>query len=247
MGSTRLPGKTLAHLCGKPLLQLLIDRVRASELVKDVIIATTTNPQDDILAEFAEKQGLKCYRGSEADVLDRTYQTARCYGVDPVVRVTPDCPLLDPSVLDRVILRFLQGGVDYVSNTNPPTYPDGMDTEVFSFGALQRAWQEATLASEREHVTPYIWKNTRLFTVANVTCETDLSHVRLTVDYPEDLDFLRAVLKHLPHLDPPPALQDILRVLGTYPELLNLRPRFQRNEGYLRSLDRDRDVGGSRR
>src|SRR5207245_2630068 len=190
MGSTRLPGKTLADVAGKPMLARLVERARRIPGVERVIIATTEKPADEAILRFAADHDLPAYAGSEEDVLDRFYQAARRFGVSVVVRVTPDCPLLDPAVAGLVLRRFLDaaGELDYASNTQPPTFPDGQDTEVFSAAALARAWREARLPSEREHVTPYIWKHPDRFRLANVRHAADLARMRWTVDEAAELE-----------------------------------------------------------
>ena len=156
MGSTRLPGKVLMELEGKPLLQRVVERVKRAKKIDEIIIATTKNKEDKKLTEFAEKLKVKSYAGSEDDVLDRYYQAAKKFGAENIVRITSDCPLIDPEIVDDIISYYLNNDFDYVSNTISPTYPDGLDTEVFSFKALERAWKEAKKGFEREHVTPYI-------------------------------------------------------------------------------------------
>jgi len=241
MGSTRLPGKTLAEIGGKPLLQCLVERINASRFVNNVIIATTVKAQDDVLAEFAQKLGLKYTRGSEEDVLDRIYQAARSYGVEHIVRVTPDCPLLDPRVVDEVIEVYLSGRYDYVTNTLRYTYPDGLDVEVFSFGALEQAWREARLPSEREHVTSFV-RNSGQFRLFNAENSVNLSHLKWSVDTEEDLAFVRSVYEKLQanggifHLD------DVLVLLRNYPELVSVNQRSILNEGYYKSLVNDPPV-----
>ena len=179
LGSSRLPGKTLMMLENEPLLGHLVNRVKASEYVDDMIIATTTRKLDDRLAAYAENRGLRVYRGSENDVLDRFYKAAALHQTETIVRVTPDCPMLDPKVLDSVILHYIQGDYDYVSNAITPTYPDGLDTEIFSFSALEKAWNEAKLPSERENVTAYIVKHPEIFKLYNVEKSgEDLSWMR---------------------------------------------------------------------
>ncbi len=168
LGSTRLPGKTMMPLEGEPLLGHLVRRIRKSQLISGIIIATTTQERDDRIVRFAEEKNVRWYRGSENDVLDRFYQAALLHQLQTIVRVTPDCPMLDPRVTDRVIEKFLEGGHDYVSNVLTPPYPDGLDTEVFSFAALERAWKEARLPSDREHVTAYIVKHPEVFKLFNV-------------------------------------------------------------------------------
>lgn len=249
MGSTRLPGKTLADLAGEPMLARVVARARRIPGLQQVIVATTEQPADAAILRFAADRGLPVHAGSEDDVLDRFYQTARRYGVSVIVRVTPDCPLLDPGVAGRVLARFLEvrGTLDYVSNTQPPTFPDGLDTEVVTFAALERAWREARLASEREHVTPYIWKQPDTFRVANVTHEPDLSALRWTVDEPADLEFVRAVYRHLGGTGETAGMDDVLELLQRHPELEAINRSTARNEGYARSVRADRVLTDSKR
>ncbi len=234
-GSTRLPGKTLADINGRPMLQHVVERVRASRFVEDVIIATTTEARDDAIVHFAERLGLKWFRGSEEDVLDRMYLAARHYGVHTIVRVTPDCPLLDPRVVDDVISRFRSGHYDYVSNTQGRRFPDGLDVEVFSFDALARAWEEAKRPAEREHVTPYI-RGCGRFKVANVDAPEDFSQQKWSVDRPEDLAFVRAVTTRLSSNGGLFHLGDVLELLRREPELARINQKSVINEGYYRSL-----------
>jgi spore coat polysaccharide biosynthesis protein SpsF (cytidylyltransferase family) len=156
MGSSRLPGKTIADVAGRPLLLHVVERTQRARRVDKVVVATTDRSSDDPIADLCQREGIQCFRGSEDDVLDRFYRTAQAHGADVVVRITADCPLIDAAVIDKVIARFQAGDCDYVSNILRYTYPDGLDTEVFSFAALERAWREAKKPSEREHVTPYL-------------------------------------------------------------------------------------------
>ena len=160
MGSSRLPGKVLAEIYGQPLLGILISRVKSSKFIDQIVVATTTERTDDILCDWLTGEGVAYFRGSERDVLDRFWQCAKLYRADVIVRVTADDPLKDSGIIDEA-LGMLMGSetVDYVSNTLNPTYPEGLDVEVFRFSSLEKANSEATLESEREHVTPYIWKN----------------------------------------------------------------------------------------
>ena len=198
-GSTRLPGKVLLDIQGKSLLEHFIDRLRVAKLIDNIVIATTTNEKDRGIVEFSQKQDIACYAGSEDDVLDRFYQAARRYKAGIIVRITPDNPFNDPEVTDKVIGYYLKhrDDFDYVSNNIRPTYPEGLDVEVFSFAALEKAWQEAKRPSEREHVTPYIWNHPELFRLANVENDEDLSHHRWTLDYEKDLRFTREVYARL--------------------------------------------------
>jgi len=240
MGSSRLPGKTLMDLAGRPLLGHLVDRARRIPGLDAVVIATTDRPADRAILNFAAAEGLPVYAGSEDDVLDRFHQAAERFGVSVVVRITPDCPLLDPAVAGLVLARFLdaRGSLDYASNTQPPTFPDGQDTEAFSAAALARAWREARLPSEREHVTPYIWKHPERFRLANVRHAEDLSALRWTVDEAADLDFVRAVYARLGDARAA-GLGEVLALLRREPALREINRSLTRNEGYAKSLRAD--------
>ncbi|MFZ2491222.1 MAG: glycosyltransferase family protein [Thermoanaerobaculia bacterium] len=238
MGSTRLPGKVLADIGGKSMLAHVIERAARIPSIDQVVVATSIDSANEPLMDVARQLGVMSYAGSEADVLDRYYQAARLAAADVIVRVTADCPLLDPSVSGAVIERFCAGPFDYVSNTNPPTFPDGLDTEVFSFQALERAWRDAALTSEREHVTPFLWKNTDLFRIDNVTGARDLSHHRWTVDDAGDLAFVRAVFASMAGREDF-GMAEVLEVLDRHPELRELNSGKLRNEGYAKSLSED--------
>jgi len=242
MGSSRLPGKTLADICGRPMLGRLVDRARRIPGVEQVVIATTDRPADKAILSFAQAEGLPASAGSERDVLDRIYRAASRFGVSVIVRVTPDCPMLDPEVSGRVVAEFhrLDGRVDYVSNVHPPTFPDGLDTEVFSREALEVAWREARLPSDREHVTPFIWRQPERFRLANVANVTDLSALRWTVDTAADLDFARAVYAALEDSGGAFGMDQVLRLLDSRPELSLINAGQRRNEGLERSLAADR-------
>lgn len=240
MGSTRLPGKVLMDICGHPMLWHVINRARQAKLLDDVLVATSEKASDDPVVAFCEQEGVPCFRGSEDDVLDRYYRAAVWIGADTVVRITADCPLIDPVVSDKVIAAYLDGGCDYASNTIERTYPDGLDTEVFSFETLEKAWLEARLMSEREHVTPYIWKNEELFNLRQVTQEMDLSGLRWTVDEPEDLEFVRRIYEHLYQPGQFFLMEEIVKLLERHPEFLEINQDFGTNEGYLHSLQEDR-------
>jgi len=245
-GSTRLPGKVMSDISGKPMLWHLIDRVKKCRNVDLVALATTTRREDQILKELAEKSGAKTYCGSEEDVLDRYYQAAKLNGADVVVRITADCPLIDPHLIDRMVRYFEDNRdkLDYVGMGSPNHYPDGLDTEVFSFKALERAWKEAKLKSEREHVTPYIWKNEKLFRIGAVALDKDLSQHRWTVDEDRDLRFVREIYKHLYKEGRLFATEEILDLLSKKPELLEINRGIQRNEGYAKSLTEDSVIKG---
>jgi spore coat polysaccharide biosynthesis protein SpsF len=200
MTSTRLPGKIAIEVAGKTLLEHHLERIRRSRLQTMVVVATTTNETDDIIVEICDKTSTAVYRGSEHDVLSRYYFAASAFNADIVVRVTSDCPLIDPEIIDLTIRSFLSDGsqMDYVSNCRlRQTYPRGLDTEVFTFAALKEAHEEANQPFEREHVTPFIWQRPKRFNLANVDHVTDFSNHRWTVDTPEDLELIDNMVKVL--------------------------------------------------
>ena len=235
MTSTRLPGKIMADVGGQPLLRHVVARARRAQRLDVVAVATTTNQLDDDVERFCRAEGIRYFRGSELDVLDRYYRAAEHFGAEAVVRLTSDCPLLDPLVIDQVMEVFAAGDYDYVSNTLEPTFPDGLDTEVFWREALARAWRETRLPSEREHVTPYVWKHPALFRLGNVRHDPPLGDLRWTVDEPQDLDFVRAIYQHLGP-EPSFGMREVLRLLEARPDLCSLNNGIGRNEGYLKSV-----------
>lgn len=195
MGSTRFPGKVMRTIGGVPMINLLLERLSKSRLIDQIVLATTDHAINEGLAEHVAQLGYEVFRGSEHDVLDRYRNAARRVRADVVVRITGDCPLIDSTVVDRVISVMLNEGADLASNTNPPTFPDGLDVSVFTAGALERAWEAATRPYDREHVTPFISSSGQFRTV-NVAHDEDLSAVRLTVDEPEDLSVITRVFEH---------------------------------------------------
>jgi glutamate-1-semialdehyde 2,1-aminomutase len=243
MGSSRFPGKTLADLAGRPMLARVVNRVKSAHAVDRVVVATSTAPQDDRIAEFCREEQIACFRGSEDDVLDRFYGAAREQGADVVVRITADCPMIDPAVIDQVIDRFQRGDCDYVSNVLRYTYPDGLDTEVFSVGALQQAWREAKKPSEREHVTPYL--RSEKFRTVNVENDIPLEKSqRWTVDHPADLEFVRAVYSAFGGRTDF-RFQEVMQLLRERPALAAIQTDAITNEGYYRSLYRQATAGAA--
>ena len=238
--STRFPKKVLADVLGKPMIAHLIERVKKSKLIDQLVLATTTRKIDDPITDVAKENKINIFRGNFEDVLDRYYKAAKKYQADIVVRITGDCPLIDPHIVDQVIQYFLENKYDYVTNTLEPTYPDGLDVEVFSFKALEIAWKEAQLLSEREHVTPYIVNHPEKFRISNVRNTADLSNLRWTVDRKEDLEFVKEIFKRLYKEKTMFHMQDILELLQKYPDLKEINAGIQRNEGYLSSLKKDK-------
>jgi len=242
MGSSRFPGKVLQDLCGRPMLWHVVNRARRAKGADKVVVATTDQSPDDAIADFCRREGIGCYRGSEADVLDRFYQAARANGGDVVVRVTADCPLIDPAVIDEVVTRFERGDCDYACNVIRYTYPDGLDTEVFSFAALERAWREARKPSEREHVTPYL--RTDKFRVASVESHVALppGQQRWTVDHPADLEFVRKIYEAFSQ-NGDFGLREVLDLLKERPELATIQVETITNAGYYKSLYQQAKTG----
>jgi spore coat polysaccharide biosynthesis protein SpsF len=219
-GSTRLPGKVLAEIHGHPMLWHVVQRTGAAETVDEVVVATTTEPADDAIAAFCREHGVGCFRGSEEDVLDRYYRAACEHDAEAVVRITSDCPLIDPDIVDRTVRGFLEERPDYASNCVVRTYPRGLDTEVMTFGALDRAWREATKPYQRAHVTPYIYESEGRFRILSVTGDKDYSGYRWTVDTPEDLEFVRAVYSHFGNARF--LWRDVVRLIEQKPELAEI-------------------------
>lgn len=223
MGSTRLPGKVLLDLAGEPMLVRDMNRLSRAQTLNEVVVATTVNPADDVIVSLCAERGWLYFRGSEEDVLDRYYRAAMDYEADVVVRITSDCPLIEPEVVDRVVREFLerQPEVDYASNTFPKrTFPRGLDTEVFRFDVLEQAWRQDNNPAWREHVTPYIRRNPELFRIHGIMNEVDYSHMRWTVDTAEDLAFVRRIYNHFGHDQF--SWQDVLAVLKEHPEWLKI-------------------------
>jgi spore coat polysaccharide biosynthesis protein SpsF len=229
MGSTRLPGKVLMDLAGAPLILRMVERVARMRTPARIVVAVTTEPQDDGLVDLCRATGIEVFRGHPADLLDRHYRAAVEYDADVVAKVPSDCPLIDPTVIDAVFQRFAQGDCDYVSNLHPASYPDGNDVEVMTRSALETAWREAALPMEREHTTPFIWERPQRFRIANVVWESgrdySMSH-RWTIDYPEDYEFIRRVYEALYPVDSAFGLDDILELLDRQPELAQINARY---------------------
>ncbi|MBA7614855.1 8-amino-3,8-dideoxy-manno-octulosonate cytidylyltransferase [subsurface metagenome] len=198
VGSTRLPGKVLKDLAGQPMLARVVNRTQRAKTISAIVVATTTKPTDDVIIRLCEKQGWSYFRGSEEDVLDRYYRAALAFKADAIARITSDCPLIEPEIIDKVGNDFLSSypDVDYVSNNLVPTFPLGLDVEVMRFDALRKAWQEDNNLAWREHVTPYIQHHSEKFKIRNVLNDKDYSYMRWTVDTIEDLTFVRKIYDH---------------------------------------------------
>jgi spore coat polysaccharide biosynthesis protein SpsF len=232
MESIRFPGKVLKEVLGKPLMAYLVERLRRVSNADALVIATTENPLDHQISEFCEKEKLPCFHGSEEDVLDRFYQCAKHYQADVIVRVTGDCPLIDPEVVEEVIQFFLKNSprYDLVSNVEKRTYPRGMDVEVFTFKALEKAALEAVLLEEREHVTPYFYRHSNLFRRATITKDVNDSHFRWTVDTLDDFRLISVVLEHLYFQKPFFTLKDLLEIFYQHPEWVKINAHVKQKE-----------------
>jgi spore coat polysaccharide biosynthesis protein SpsF len=240
MTSTRLPNKVLAPILGQPMLARQIERLRRAATLDKLVVATSDDASDDPLAAMCEDIGVPIYRGSLNDVLARFKGACEAFGsANHIVRLTGDCPLADPAVIDSVVRHHLASGADYTSNALQPTWPDGLDVEVLRMEILQRAAQEAHLPSEREHVTSYICKNPEFFYIEHFKSERDLSHLRWTVDESADLTFVSEVYAALYPKNPVFDTADILALIEQNPELAKLNDHFLRNEGYAKSLATD--------
>lgn len=229
MGSTRLPNKVMKPIIGIPMIELLLTRLSRAHLVDQIIVATSEDIINQPLAQHVENLGFDCFRGSEDDVLDRFVNAARQHHADIVVRITGDCPLVDPALVDTAIQYFKRQQVDYLSNVAPPTYPDGLDIEVFGFSALEQAWNETNKVSDREHVTPYLRESGK-FSTSSWQYDEDLSDLRWTVDEVEDFTVIEAVFKHF-HPQINFAWLEVLELQQKRPELFSVNHNFTRNEG----------------
>ena len=239
MSSTRLPGKVLLRTCGKSLLQHQIERVMRCRSIDRLVVATSTDVSDDPIEALCHSLGVATYRGSLDDVLDRFIQAARPSKPEWLVRLTGDCPLSDPVIVDRVVREAIQGAYDYVSSALHPSFPDGLDAECLRFAVLEQAWREAVLPSEREHVTAFVYGRPERFRLGEIRNGIDLSALRWTVDEPRDFVFVSQVFEHLYAHKPDFLMEDVLQLLDNNSGLGTLNGGIMRNEGYYRSLQFD--------
>lgn len=225
MGSSRLPGKVLKEICGRPMLDWVVTRASRARLLDKTLVATTVSAADNPLAELCEERGVDCFRGSEFDVLDRYYQAARAAKADIVVRLTADCPLIDAGLIDAVIQALINQEADFAANRLPPphhrTYPIGLDVEAARFSALELAWRRADQPYEREHVMPFLYDPAHGFKVVVMDHEADRGACRWTVDTAEDLRFVRRVVEHFGCRDDFSWL-DVLELIGNAPEIASI-------------------------
>ena len=241
VGSTRLPGKVLKTIGGRTLLEIHLSRILQAKLLNKLKVATTIESEAGEIVAVANRLGVDSFRGSVDDVLERFYFTALPEKPDYVVRLTSDCPLIDPFEIDKVVEACVKGNYDYVSDTLEPTLPDGIDVEVFKFSSLEKAYKEAVLKSDREHVTPYIWRNSSIkggtmFKSLSIKNKDDFSKYRLTVDTQEDFILIGKLINEL---GSEKGWRDYVDYLEKNPEMLNINSKYKRNEGYQKSLRED--------
>ena len=242
-GSTRLPAKILKTVNDRTLLEIHLLRLLQSKNITKLKVATTTEPGAVYIVDIAKKMNIDVYQGSINDVLDRFYHAALPEDPDYIVRITSDCPLIDPLIVDRVIELAINGNFDYVS-ADTKSFPDGMDVEVFKFSALLKAYDEATMQSEREHVTSYIWKNGTvkggsLFKSEKLYCKEDYSTYRMTVDTAEDFELVKRLIEALGY---DKSCEEYVEYLQVHPEILKINSMYERNEGYVKSINNDKKI-----
>ncbi len=240
-GSSRLPNKVVAEIEGKPMIFYVIDRIKQIKSVEQIILATTQEENDKILTEIAKQNSIGSFVGDSIDVLDRDYQCALQNNADPIIRITGDCPLIDPDIVEEMLEFYLKNNYDYVSNRINPKYPDGLDVEIYSFNTLQMAAQNAKWSSERELVTTYITKNPKNFKIFSYENQEDLSEYRWTVDEQKDLEFIRkiySIMKPKTNF----SMKEIIEILSKNSELLKINAGIMRNEGHLKLYDNDKVV-----
>jgi spore coat polysaccharide biosynthesis protein SpsF (cytidylyltransferase family) len=241
VGSSRFPQKVLKKIEGKPMIWHVVNRVKQTNLVNQIALVTTKLDEDKKLLDIANELGVIGITGDENNVLKRFYDCASQINADPIIRITGDCPLIDPFLIDEMIKFFLEHDYDYISNRMIPTFPDGLDIEIFSYTALRSAILNSKLSSELEHVTPYISKNPQKFKLFNFQNNVDLSQMRWCVDEKEDLVFVKKIFEKLS----PKfifSMDEILKILKNEPTLLQINNKIIRDEGYLKSLKNDKKI-----
>jgi spore coat polysaccharide biosynthesis protein SpsF (cytidylyltransferase family) len=241
-GSSRLPNKVLSEVAGTSLLELYVNRVRKCLLLDKIVIATTNKQEDGAIELLANHIGIEVYRGSENDLLDRYYKCAIEHKAEVVVRLTPDDCFVDPPTVDRAVQIFKDNKVDFVTNHFDPTFPEGLDVEVYSINALKKSWELAKLASEREHVFPYIQNNQEQFKIINFKQDINYSHLRWTIDYECDLDMMKVVYNHLYGKNPCFQQDDIISLLEEHPEIATINSHIKRKEGVNKTKAMDNNT-----
>ncbi len=245
INSTRLPGKVMFHVSGKPLLEFLIERIKKSKKLNDLIIATGTNSDDDEIETLCKDLNVKCFRGSDNDVLLRYNDAAKFVSADVIVRLTGDNVVIDPNLIDNAITFFLNHDYDYVSTCCPlpRTYPEGYTVEIFSKDTLQKLNDTALKPSDREHVTFSLWMEPNKYNVFRLDLETDLSHYRLTMDYPSDFKVIRSLFEELYPKKPDFTLEDVISWLDKNPQIASKNSEIKPNQGWKPAFNEDKKEG----
>jgi spore coat polysaccharide biosynthesis protein SpsF len=253
VNSTRLRNKVLLEINEKPLIEYVVNQISAAMLVDYCIIATSTNSKDDKIVDFCERKKIRCFRGSEEDVLDRYYKCAKHFNCKTIIRISADSPLIDPNVIDEIITKFQNNKFDYVSNNISYNdgqweesfcdYPQGMVVEITSFQILETAWKNAIKKSEREHVFPYVQSHSEMFNITNVKNNTKLSQIRCTVDKKEDFEFIKKIIEKMKN-EKIIKIKDICEIVKNEPDLLKINSKVDPFEGYKKSqmLDDLKDI-----
>lgn len=232
-GSTRFPNKVFAHIDGKPLLWHVVNRLKYTTKIDDIIVATTVSEKDDKIEEWCKENNVHCFRGSEENVLNRYYSASEAFPSDYVVRITADDPFKEPKVIDAVITKLIEEGYDHVTNNLPPSFPEGLDCEAFKKSALDRSEKEAETAFEREHVTQYIYHHPEIFKIGNVSNGENLSYLRWTVDKDVDFEMVKAVYAHRnPANKGILLMNEILNILKANPEIEKINSEVERSAMY---------------
>jgi spore coat polysaccharide biosynthesis protein SpsF len=247
LGSSRFPGKVLREIVGKPMLWHIVDRLKHVPSIAEIVVAVPDGAKDEPLRRFCSEQGILFWAGSEHDVLDRYYQVARMYQGDPILRITADCPLVDPVLIEDLIDLYQGGEYDHVGvatgagaeRLTEGRFPDGFDGECFSFAALERAWREATDTRDREHVTRYMWSNRHLFRCSDLKSKQPYRQLRLTVDHPDDLRLVTKIYESLYNPERPFLLADVMAFLEKNDHLFEINRRVSENVGYREILNDD--------
>ena len=252
INSSRLPGKVMKTIAAKPMLYHVLNQVNNSKNADIVILATSDQSDDDIIEEFCKKQNQTFFRGSKNDLLDRYYKCAKQFNLDIIVRITSDCPLIDPELIDKMISHFMKNDNDYYSNNfekingdwknSKCNFPQGMTVEICTFSTLERAWKSASSLSEREHVFPYVQFHPELFNLENKIFHHDLSYIRCTVDHPEDLEFICKIYELMPKNLDYITISEIETIVKQHPEIVKINNFFDFEEGYKISLDKERNL-----
>ena len=231
-GSSRFPSKVFAEIDGKPLIWHVVNRLKLAKTIDQIIVATTVNPLDDALEQWCKENQVSCFRGNEADVLNRYYEAACAFPSDVVVRITADDPFKEPEVIDAVVRKVTDEHYDAATNNNPPSFPEGLDCEAFTFEALRQAETTSNDAFEREHVTQYFYHHPEMFKIANVSSDKQLSHLRWTIDTKADLEMVNAIYSHRAKSNELIRMPEILAILEQHPEICQINASVARSAMY---------------